>query len=122
MDEIEPFEVWKPIPGYEDTYMISSLGRVRSLARLTNHRGRRGGQLIKTPIKSRRQAHRIAYLSVNGVLKQHRVGRLMALAFHGEPEPGQMARHLDGDALNNHVTNIAWGPRPSGPLRKRHRR
>jgi hypothetical protein len=37
------------------------------------------------------------------------VHRLVALAFHGEPDQGQQCRHLDGNKLNSVPTNLAWG-------------
>jgi hypothetical protein len=37
------------------------------------------------------------------------VARLMLLAFVGEPAPGQMARHLNGDSADNRAVNLAWG-------------
>lgn len=106
MSELEPFETWRPIIGYEDTYMASSLGRIKSLQRMTE-RGLRGGQIIRTPI---RRNQRVVCLCVDGIRKECRVNRLVALAFHGPPEPGQIARHLDGDTLNNLASNIAWAP------------
>jgi len=33
----------------------------------------------------------------------------MLAAFHGEKPDGYEARHLDGDKLNNHPSNLAWG-------------
>jgi hypothetical protein len=101
---VDPLEEWRPIPGWEREYEVSSIGRIRSLPRPTA-RGIRGGGLIKTPIKRNK---RIAYLSRSGYLKQVYVGRMVALAFHGEPKPEQIACHLDGDPLNNLVSNIAW--------------
>lgn len=38
-----------------------------------------------------------------------RVHRLLLLAFVGLPKPNQIARHLDGNKLNNSLDNICWG-------------
>ena len=48
-------------------------------------------------------------MSLYGGKKSVAVHRLVALAFHGEPEPGQLVRHLDGDQTNNVPSNLAWG-------------
>src|SRR5262249_9145405 len=32
-------------------------------------------------------------------------------SWRGEPEPGQVARHLDGDPLNYHLDNLVWSTR-----------
>ena len=37
------------------------------------------------------------------------VHRLVCSAFNGRPQPGQIARHLDGNPGNNDPRNLAWG-------------
>jgi hypothetical protein len=39
------------------------------------------------------------------------IHRLVCRLWNGEPEEGQEVRHLDGDKMNNHRTNLAWGSR-----------
>lgn len=57
-----------------------------------------------------RQGYRIVRLyGADGAWKQRRVSRLVCEAFHGEPQPGQEVRHLDGDSANDHAVNLAWG-------------
>lgn len=49
---------------------------------------------------------------VNGVLlaRPQPVHRLVAIAFHGEPESDDLqVRHLNGTATDNRATNLAWG-------------
>jgi hypothetical protein len=45
------------------------------------------------------------------IIKRHwLVHRLMLEAFVGPPaSPSMQARHLDGNRLNNHLANLAWG-------------
>lgn len=35
--------------------------------------------------------------------------RLVLLLFRGKPKRGQQGRHLDGNTLNNSLSNLAWG-------------
>jgi len=37
------------------------------------------------------------------------VHQLVLKAFRGPRSPGKQARHLDGDKLNNHISNLRWG-------------
>lgn len=39
-------EVWKDIPGFEDKYQVSTMGRVRSLPRLTSITNFKGNTFI----------------------------------------------------------------------------
>jgi hypothetical protein len=41
--------------------------------------------------------------------KRFAVHRLVATAFHGEPNGSEQVRHLDGDKLNNLAENLTWG-------------
>jgi len=42
-------------------------------------------------------------------IKAMRLHRCVLLAFSGRPKKGQVARHLDGNKLNNHIENLVWG-------------
>jgi hypothetical protein len=46
------------------------------------------------------------------------IHRLVARAFHGEPEPGQEVRHLDGNQLNSSADNLCWGTKSENNLDK----
>lgn len=51
--------------------------------------------------------HRVN-LSVNGVAKKFRVHRLVAQAFIENPLNKPYVNHIDGNKLNNHVSNLEW--------------
>lgn len=90
-------ETWRNAPDYEGTYEVSSLGRVRRVDT--------GNTLALSPRPS-------GYLSVNLSLKgkatRKSVHRLVARAFHGEPEEGQVVCHNDGDKTNNRAENLRF--------------
>lgn len=45
----------------------------------------------------------------DGKLQNVEVHALVCEAFHGPCPDGMQTRHLDGDGLNNHADNLAWG-------------
>lgn len=105
-------EVWRDIPGHEGRYQASNLGRIRSLDRRVNicHGATRlmRGRVLR-PAGQKSDPHLRVTLSHggHGVL----VHRLVAAAFLGPCPEGQEVRHLDGNPLNNHVENLAYGTR-----------
>ena len=103
--------MWLPIPGYEGSYSVSDVGRVRSEARI-----------VATPRGPRPIAERILkpglggggyYYSVNlrreGASKSHLLHRLVAMAFIGPLPEGMQTRHVDGNPMNNVPSNLAYG-------------
>lgn len=106
-------ELWTSIPGYEGFYEVSNYGNVRSLTRSVAY-GRHGNTVYKG--KDIKQFISGAYLSVKlakaGITKTTYVHELVLLAFEGE-RPALNGRceirHLDGDKLNNRLSNLKYG-------------
>jgi hypothetical protein len=92
---------WCPVVGYEDYYEINFLGVIRSKHKLT---------------QSRTMTQRIdwaGYWSVRlnkpGRLSStQRVHRLLAMAFIANPDKKCCVNHLNGNKLDNSLTNLAW--------------
>lgn len=95
-------ERWLPIPNYLSVYEVSSVGRIRS-----NPRPKTRGGILAMPIGKR--GYRAVSLCLRGKQTTHEVHRLVALAFHGARGSGIETRHLDGDELNNCLSNLAYG-------------
>lgn len=103
-------EIWKEIPGYDGIYMVSSLGRVKSIDRLINHwRGgkkRAKGKIIKQleDIHGRPYVH----LSKNNVVKKYRVHKLVAMAFLNHIPSGmdRVVDHINNDRKDNRLENL----------------
>lgn len=119
----DSLEVWKPVLGYEDVYEVSSHGNVRVLTRI-DARGwrRKAGMLSPWP---RSKGHYLCVTLCLGATEIKRyVHELVLEAFDKpRPEPHYQVRHLDGNPLNNRLTNLAWGtPLENAQDRIRHGR
>lgn len=98
-------EEWRAIPGHEGRYEVSSLGRVRSVARLSTAGGRTyGGQVLGQ--RRNRFGYPTVGISGGGT---HRVHRLVLLAFVGAAPEGMEVRHLNGDQMDNRLENLCYG-------------
>lgn len=103
-------EIWKPITEYEGLYEVSSLGRVRSLDRISirnNWPARFKGQILK-PL-----AGTNGYLYVNlRRLNQPRhesIHRIVAKHFLPPRQDSQIEiNHIDLDKKNNLPSNLEW--------------
>lgn len=90
-------EVWKDIPMYAGIYEVSTLGRVRSkiTGRLATCRKNEKGYVI-------------ARIYLNGLCKNERVHRLVAITFLPNPNGYPQVNHIDEDKTNNCVDNLEW--------------
>lgn len=93
-----PNEEWKVIDD-SSLYMVSNKGRFKSLRRHIP-------KLMKTTI----QINGYCYVStmINGRTKLYRLHRLVALAFLPNPNNYPEINHIDGNTLNNDVSNLEW--------------
>lgn len=102
-------EQWKWIAGAEARHLISSCGRVYSmnLQRFLPGTADHAGYLH-------------VYLG-NNENRRRSIHRLVMAAF-SEPRPaGMQARHLDGNQLNCHLSNLRWGtPQENSDDKRRH--
>jgi len=104
-------EDWRDIPGYEGSYQVSNLGRVKSLAKQIKNSGSYSGLINK--------AERIlspnlvggyfqARLSIDGVENDFKVHRLVAIVFIPNNDNKQQVNHIDGNRTNNIISNLEW--------------
>ena len=103
-------EVWKSVVGFEDSYQVSDLGRVRSVDRLVfKTNGRQ--QFFKGRVLSLTKnacGYPQMILHTNGKPRSVRVHRLIALAFIPNPENKPDVNHKDGVKTNNVLANLEW--------------
>jgi hypothetical protein len=109
-------EEWRPIPGWECAYEVSSHGRVRSLARIVIVRGRSDGQtskqvrgrILKASLSDGRP---VVNLRSDDMRRHALVHHLVLEAFVGPRPDGQECRHLDDNRQHNKLSNLEWGTR-----------
>lgn len=102
-------ENWKPAPyPHQDIYEVSDLGRVR--CHKYGDRQRKNPRIKKTQLNTT-NGYYYVILSVNKLIKNWTINRLVLTVFKGPRDKSIDARHLDGDKANNILSNLAWGTR-----------
>ncbi len=89
--------VWKDVVGYEGLYKVSNTGVVRSMKRHVNLK----------PGLTKFNYHHVG-LYKDGKTKTSRVHRIVGIAFIPNPENKPQINHIDGNKINNHVSNLEW--------------
>lgn len=109
-------EIWKPIAGYEGLYEVSNLGRVKSIERYTEYKNCKSTHRIgiKSKVNGRVVkgliccGYHYVGLAKEGVRKNYRVHRLVAMTFIPNPNNLPIINHKDENRLNNSVDNLEW--------------
>ena len=100
-------EQWRPVLGYESSYEVSSLGRVRSLPRVIV---RRNGRPIPVKGGIRKLVRSANSLRVTlGKSDVRLVHHLVLEAFVGPRPEGAIGLHWNDDPTDNRVENLRWG-------------
>lgn len=102
-------EIWKDVPGLEEEYQVSNLGRVRSKSRNTWN-----GHVffeLKSKIKSQRffkDGYLYTDLYKSMKKKSYAVHVLVAMAFLGHKPDGfkLVVDHIDNNKTNNNASNL----------------
>lgn len=103
-------EIWKPVVGFEEYYMVSSLGRVKTIERvMVDSKGhtKRVQEKIKVPSIWKNGYLRMN-LYFNGSSKFMYVHRMVAMAFLGDFSETLEVNHKDENKANNSVDNLEW--------------
>lgn len=112
-------EMWLPVVGFEGSYEVSSLGRVRSVARVVSH-ARSGSLKVQARILSQQLRSQGTtrpgckrYPEVELSDSDHKkhvckVHKLVLEAFVGPRPDGHVACHRNDDPTDNRLENLRW--------------
>ena len=95
-------EIWKSIPGFEDRYSVSNLGRVKS-----HYPGLR----IKSNegiLSSWNGLYKSVSLYARDSRNRFTIHTLVTLAFIGKRGKSMEVNHKDGNKYNNHIENLEY--------------
>ncbi len=101
--------IWKHIKGFENLYLVSECGQVKSVPRIIVRSNGRQHTIVSKILKPAvdKSGYKRVGLMKGGKPMTKKVHRLVAETFHVFKE-GQEVNHLDGDKLNNHKDNLEW--------------
>lgn len=105
-------ETWVDIKGYEGIYQVSNFGNVKSLSRLKfcGKNTAKGTKYKEKILKNNIGGH--GYLRVNlwkdNICKMMKVHTIVANTFIPNPDNKRTVNHIDGNKLNNNVSNLEW--------------
>ena len=99
-------EVWKDVVDFEGIYQVSSIGRLKSLDRLTSD-----GRKIKGRIRKLKKNNR-GYVTAS-LWKENReytrlIHRLVAESFIANEDRLEQVNHINEDKNNNSAANLEW--------------
>jgi hypothetical protein len=94
-------EIWKDILGYEGIYLVSNKGRVKRIM----HRKNVTNKIINSTKKA--NDYIFVCLTINGINKDFKTSRLVAIAFIPNPENKPQVNHLNGKD-DNTVESLEW--------------
>lgn len=110
LEALIPFEIWKPFPKYTG-YDVSNFGGVRSHLIQGTSKTRDIARVIKPTIyHNDRHPYPVVSIRVgNDKQRAFSIHRIVMETFNPRPYDGLVCRHLDGNPLNNHLSNLRWG-------------
>lgn len=96
-------EEWKPVIGFEDTFLISSFGRLR---RIRTRYGNPTDRLLNPYLAD--HGYRVTQLQLVPVRIRQYLHDMVAAAFIGPRPDGYQVNHIDADRSNNRVDNLEY--------------
>lgn len=103
LEQLEPFEEWRQVVGYEGLYEVSNWGRIRGVAQ---GQGRRPGRLLSP--YTNRKGYLCVDLTKEKINKTCQVHRLVTATFLGPCPLNKQVDHINGDKTNNTLKNLRY--------------
>ena len=102
-------EKWRVIPGTNGFYEVSDAGRVRSWHRPGSGKARADTPRVLRPDYSNHGYPGVCLIEAGRGKRTRLIHHLVAEAFIGPRPDGQEVRHIDGNAANPALSNLAYG-------------
>ncbi len=90
-------EKWKPIKNYESSYLVSDMGRIKSLYT--------GKFLTPSPDSD---GYAVLSLTRSGIRRSYRWHKLVLSAFIDNKHNKSQINHINGNKLDNRLSNLEW--------------
>lgn len=106
-----PGEQWRPVLGWEGYYVVSNMGRVKSVPRVTEDGWRIPGRLRQPAMQGRGNPYWQIHLMRGGrgaPFYRVAVHRLVLESFVGPCPDGMEACHANGNGFDNRLENLRW--------------
>ena len=102
-------EEWRPVPGWENVYQVSSEGRVKNITRdVRSPWGFRKVEGRLMSLLANGNGYRFLYLKRGNTRTKAYVHRLVALAFIENPDGKTYVNHKNRDRADNRLANLEW--------------
>ena len=102
-------ELWKDVHGFEGLYMISNLGKIKSIDHYV--KCNTGKRLVKGRVLKacdRGNGYPFVTLGKDGKQYNMSIHRMVAIAFVPNPQKYKEVNHIDENKSNFHVENLEW--------------
>ena len=102
--------IWKPIKGYENYYLVSNVGEIKTIERiitLPTHSYLKKEKMLKQFKDSKGYMH-VKLYDGTGKPKSLTIHRIVASSFLDNPNNLAEVNHIDHNKNNNNVDNLEW--------------